>query len=262
MLTAEQLKARAGKLTGSRVAALMKGDVVAIDRLYREMIGEAEEENLRHVWPVRLGEATEQLNLDWFEQKNHMPVTSRGRVMVHPRHNWAACTLDGWSADLACPIECKNVGGREPLEVVIDRYQPQMQWLMEITGAKQCALSVIMGANEPIVEYIDRDDGYIAEMIRRGRMFMDCVMQRIPPVTLPEVPSPIIADKSYDLSTNNTWVSFAAEWIATRASAEKCKEAEKVLKSIMPPDAAKAFGAGVRITRDRAGRLSLREAAS
>jgi predicted phage-related endonuclease len=261
MLTAEQLKARAGKLTGSRIACLMKGDPVAIDRLYREMIGEAEEEDLRHVWPVRLGEATEQLNLDWFEQKNQMPVTSRGRVVVHPRINWAACTLDGWCADLSCPIECKHVGGREPLEVVIDRYQPQCQWQMEITGANQCALSVIMGGNEPIVEYIDRDDGYIAEMIRRGRMFMDCVARRVSPVALPAAPSPIDASKTYDLSMNNTWVNYATEWLATRQSAEKCKEAEKVLKSIVPVDAKKTHGGGVQITRDRAGRLSLREAA-
>jgi predicted phage-related endonuclease len=261
MLTAEQLKARAGKLTGSRIACLMKGDPVAIDRLYREMIGEAEAEDLRHVWPVRLGEATEQLNLDWFEQKNQMPVTSRGRVVAHPRINWAACTLDGWCADLSCPIECKHVGGREPLEVVIDRYQPQMQWQMEITGANQCALSVIMGANEPIVEYIDRDDAYIAEMIRRGRMFMDCVARRVSPVALPAAPSPIDASKQYDMTGNNLWATNAATWLANKDAARLTDDATKVLKNIVPADAKKCFGYGIQITRDRAGRLSLREAA-
>ena len=55
-----------------------------------------------------------------------------------------------------------------PQEVVIDRYQPQMQWQMECTGATQCALSVIMGANAPIVEYIERDAAYAAEMVVRG----------------------------------------------------------------------------------------------
>ena len=68
-LSAEQLKAREGKLTASRVAVLMKGDAEGIMQLYKEMIGEGEPENLDHIWPVRLGSATESLNLDWYEMK-------------------------------------------------------------------------------------------------------------------------------------------------------------------------------------------------
>ncbi len=95
-LTAAQIAARAGKLTASRVACLMTGDAPKIMALYREMLGEGEPENLDHVWPVRLGSATEQLQLDWFQEKNGLPVTRRGEVAVHPEHTWAACTLDGW----------------------------------------------------------------------------------------------------------------------------------------------------------------------
>src|SRR5580765_6987801 len=96
MLSPTQIEARRGRLTGSRVACLMTGDAAAILRLYREMIGEAVEEDLSDVWPVRLGEATEQLNLDWYERKNRTPVTRRGDVVVHRDYDWAACTLDGW----------------------------------------------------------------------------------------------------------------------------------------------------------------------
>jgi predicted phage-related endonuclease len=152
----------------------MHGDAAKIMQLYREMIGEGEPENLDHVWPVRLGSATEQLNLDWFEMKNG-PLSRRGDVVVHKKYDWAAATLDAWSDDLECPVETKHVGGREPLEVIIERYQPQMQWQMEVTGASQCALSVIMGASEPVVEFIDRDVEYAAEMVRRGWQFICCV---------------------------------------------------------------------------------------
>ncbi len=96
MLSPEQIAARKNKLTASRVAALVSGDREKIMRLYREMIGEEQEEDLSHIWAVRLGETTEQLSLDWFEQKNRLPVTRRGEVVVHPEHEWAACTLDGW----------------------------------------------------------------------------------------------------------------------------------------------------------------------
>lgn len=98
-LTAEQIAARAGKLTASRISALMTGDAEKILRLYREMIGEEIEEDLSGVWPVRLGEATEQLQLDWYQQKHRVPVTRRGEVVISPEHDWAACTLDGFVED-------------------------------------------------------------------------------------------------------------------------------------------------------------------
>lgn len=258
-LTAEQIRLRAGKLTSSRIKALMTGDAEKLLQLYREMIGEEIEEDLSGVWPVRLGEATEALNLEWYERRNNCVLTRQGEVVVHPHYDWAAATLDGWDSGLHCPVEAKCVGGREPLEVVIDRYQPQLQWQMEVTGAKQCALSVIVGANEPIVEYIDRDDPYANEMVSRGKQFMSFVERRVPPVVLPPVPTPIIATKTYDLSTNNRWVDSAFAWLETKSHAERYKDAEKVLKSLVPDDAKKCFGAGVRITKDKANRLSLRE---
>jgi YqaJ-like viral recombinase domain len=96
MLSPAQKAARANKLTGSRISALMTGDAQKIMQLYLEMIGEAPEIDLSDVWPVQLGAATEQLNCDWFERKNRTPVTRRGEVVVHPQYDWAACTLDGF----------------------------------------------------------------------------------------------------------------------------------------------------------------------
>lgn len=258
MLTAAQVAARKDKLTASRVACLMKGDAEAILRLWREMIGDEIEEDLSRVWPVQLGSTTENLNLDWYEMKSGS-LSRRGEVCVHSVHKWAAATLDAWINDLACPIECKHVGGREPLEVIIERYQPQMQWQMEVTGATQCGLSVIMGASEPIVEFIERDRDYAAEMVRRGAIFMQHVAKRTPPVALPAVTAPIDASKVYDMTGNNSWASHAAEWIESKPAAEICKDAEKVLKALVPADAKKCHGHDIQITRDRAGRLSLRE---
>ena len=258
-LTPEQIAARKGRLTASRVACLMTGDAEKIMRLYREMVGEEVPEDLSDVWPVRLGEVTEQLNLDWYEQKNGSPLARRGEVVVHSRYEWAAATLDGWDVTLGCPVETKHVGGREPLEVVIERYQPQMQWQMECTGAAQCALSVIMGANAPIVEYIERDADYAAEMVKRGKQFMACVAAKREPVALPPVAAPADATKIVDMTGNNAWAASAATWRENSAAADLCKDAEKTLKSIVPEDAKKCHGHAVQITRDRAGRLSLRE---
>lgn len=259
MLNAEQIKARTGKLTASRIACLMKGDAREIHNLWLELTGQDfEYEDLLRVWPVQLGSCTEVLNLDWYELKNGT-VSRRGDVVVHPKHSWAAATLDGWIDDHDCPIECKHVGGREPLEVIIERYQPQMQWQMEVTGARQCVLSVIMGANEPIVEFIDRHDDYAAEMVKRGAQFMQHVAKKTAPVVLDAVAAPIDATKVYDMRDSNSWAAAGGDWLSTKDAAATCKTAEKILKALVPEDAKKCHGHSIQITRDRAGRLSLRE---
>jgi YqaJ-like viral recombinase domain len=260
MLTQAQLEARAGKLTSTAMSCLMVGDAVAIMNLWRKMTGDPTylEPDLSDVWPVQLGISTETLNLDWF-QKKHGAVVRRGEVARHPLIDWAAATLDGWCAPLDLPVETKHVGGREPLEKIVERYQPQMQWVMEVTGANQIALSVIFGANEPLVEMIPYAPDYVDEMKRRGEQFMDFVRRKIPPVALPPVESPVIPVRIVDMSENNQWSTNAITWLETRQNAEDNAAAAKILKGLVPSDAKKAIGRGISITRDRAGRLSLRE---
>jgi hypothetical protein len=269
MLTTEQINARKGRLTASRVACLMTGDATRIASLWLELIDDPTfippenypafiPEDLSQNWPVRLGECTEQLQLDWYEMRGN-PVSRRGDVAVHPDETWAAATLDGWDDILHCPIECKHVGGREPLEVIIDRYSPQVQWQMFVTDARQCAFSVIFGANVPIVEYLERDESYIQEMVRRGRQFMGFVERREPPVVLPPVPAPIVATKTIDMTGDAEWRQAAEQWLQVYGAAATARDSEKILKSMVPDEAKKAIGAGVQITRDRAGRLSLRK---
>src|SRR5262245_60968226 len=227
-LNAAQLAQRAGKLTASRIACLMTGDAEKIYRLWREMIGEEIPEDLSHVWPVRLGEATEALQLEWFEHKQGMQLSRMGEVVTHKQLPWAACTLDGWCEELHCPVEAKHCGGREPLEVIIDRYQPQMQWIMECTEAEQCALAEILGAEQPIVEFIDYDRPYCSEMIKRGGVFMRHVVERTPPVALPPVPAPCDPTKIIDMTGNNEWAMHAADWIFSIDGAQRHENANKV----------------------------------
>src|SRR5882672_8808400 len=98
------------------------------------------------------------LNAAQIEERKHRQIVSRrGDVVGRPFLIWAAVTLDGWIDALQCPIEAKHVGGREPLEVIFERYAPQVQWIMECTGSNQCALSIIMATAEPVVEFIERN---------------------------------------------------------------------------------------------------------
>jgi predicted phage-related endonuclease len=260
MLSPAQTAARDGKLTASRVACLMTGDQAEIMNLWREMVGDPDyvPEDLSGVWAVQLGSHTESLNLDWFERKSG-EVTRRGEVVTH-MNGWSACTLDGWSVKLDCPIECKHVGGREPIETIIARYQAQMHWQMIVTGARRCALSVIMGASEPIVEIIDGDAAYAAELLKRATEFIRCVWDLRKPFAQAAVTAPVKAEKTYDMTGNNSWGANAATWATTRQARKDNEAAEKELKAMVPSDAARCFGHAIEIKRDRAGRLSIKEA--
>jgi predicted phage-related endonuclease len=250
---------RSKSMGGTDMKIIMDGVAEKIHQLWLEKTGQADPPDLSGVWPVRRGQATEALNIEWFERKTQMPVSRRGDVVRHPLLPWATVTLDGWVKAIECPLEAKDVGGHEPLEVVIMRYQPQMQWQCEVTGANQVALSLIIGAREPVVDYIARDAEYADKMIEVGELFWKHVVDRTPPVDLPVVPPPIEAKALYDMTGDNRWASEAAIWLETKASVEKNEAAALMLKELVPADAKKCTGHGVFISRNRVGNLSLRE---
>jgi len=260
MLSPEQVKARAGRFGASDVGVLMRGETGPILELWKEKTGHPEHVplDLSGVWAVQLGNATEQLNLTWAERK-YGPVLRRGQNVIAFDPEWAACTLDGWLEDHKVPIECKHVGGREPYEVVVERYQPQLQWIMFVTDAREIAFSVIIGANEPVIEFIPADPEYIGELVLRATQFWRHVQDKTPPVDVPTVPPPALIKKTYDMSSHPAWPASAASWLQSYGAVEIAKHHEKILKALMPDDAKVCHGCGVRITRDRAGRLSLRE---
>lgn len=156
-------------------------------------------------------------------------------------------------------VEAKHTGGREPIETIVDRYQPQCQWIMWVTNTSRIALSVILGANEPVVQFIERDDDYIAELKRRAEAFMECVWNMTPPVAMAPVAAPVIPTIVYDMTTSNAWASHAADWLANCAGKKIAERCEKELKALVPPDAVACHGHGVIIRRARNGNLSLRE---
>jgi predicted phage-related endonuclease len=263
MLSPDQIRMRDGRLTASRVACLMTGDPEKLMGLWREMTGDPtyEPEDLSGVWAVQLGSHTESLNLAWYERRTGKPLSRMGDVVIHPQYDWAACTLDAWDDDLAAPVECKHVGGFEKTEAILARYAPQAHWQMIVTGSKKCVFSLIEGAREPVIETVNYDEGYAAELWSRAEQFMECVSSLTPPVILPPVQPPAKPEKAYDYTKNNQWVSEALAWIVNRPAAKDFTAAERELKALVPPDAIRVFGGGIECRRDKAGRLSIKEIA-
>ncbi len=250
-------------LGGSDVAPLMTGDPDRLMRLWKIKTGEMAHEDLDHIWPIALGQWTEQLQRNWFTRRTGLPIINADKLIMHPTIKFAGATLDGWVEDHAqnryYPIEIKHCGGREPLETIIARYQPQCQWQMFVTDARICALSVILGADEPRVTYIPREDDYLKTLLERAHQFWQCVQARTPPVQLDTIDPPSW-DGMYTVQMEtDEWKRAADAWLQTHGAAESAEKQSKVLKSLVPKDARTAYGHGVRITRSRDNKLYLRE---
>lgn len=262
MLTEEQKRLRTGKLTASRCGVLMSGSDSQLLDLWRELVGDPDYHaaDLSGIWPVALGSHTEALNLDWYERKRRHEVIRRGEVVTHPEYDWAAATLDGWDNEENCPVETKHVGGHEPLATVLARYSPQFHWQMAVTETQQLYASIIEGASEPIIERITYSHGYGEELWRRAHHLMECVLSMTPPVAPPAVEGLVKPVVTYDMKGNNRFGDCAVTWLETKDAVKKNKNSEADLKAMVPADAERVHGFGINISRDRAGRLSLRAA--
>lgn len=261
MLSPDQVRQRDGKLTASRVACLMTGENDRIMNLWRELVGDPAfvPEDLSDVWAVQLGSWTEPFNLDWYEKRTGKPLSKRGDVVVHPNFPWAAATLDAWDNDLSAPVECKHVGGFEPIGKILERYAPQAHWQMMVTGAQQCVFSIIEGAREPVIEIVDLNKDYASELLTRAQSFMLCVQTLTPPVEVAPVAAPVKAEKIYNMTGSNQWASEAVTWITTRQAAKDNAAADKAIKALVAADASKCFGHGITVSRNKAGSLTIRE---
>ncbi len=261
MLTGAQKLAREGKLTASKVSCLMTGDKEKIMQVWRELCGDSsyQEENLDDVWPVQLGLITEPLNLEWYTKKTGHILSRHGEVVQHPNYNWAAATLDAFDGIIPGPIEAKCVGGFDPIEKVIERYQPQIQWQLEVTECNQAVLSVIEGGRVPRLVNLDRDKSYADELMARALRLMEHVWNMTPPVEMEPIELKRISRlKDYDMMGNNRWAAAASDWLKHKEAAKLWETSVETIKGLIENDAASATGYGITAKRDRANRISIK----
>ncbi len=263
-LTAEQLAARDGRLTASRVKTLMTGTALQLIELWREMIGDpafVDEKNaeLSNKWFVWQGNYLEPAILNWHEFKTGHAVTRRGEVVIHPKADWAACTLDGWVDAIPAPMECKCLNGfNPPRDQAVATYFPQVTWQMLVTGTKQCVFSCVFGGAEPVTELVSLDERYATELWSRAERFMACVWELRPPVAMPAVEAPQGPLRIISMQGNNEWGDAAATWLETQVSAKRFETAVKSIKAMVPGDASEAHGNGITVKRSRANALSIK----
>ena len=228
--------------------------------LWAEKTGRAKPQDLSWNFAVRLGEVTETLNLNWYAHSVSRPVTRRGEVVVSKKYPILRCTLDGFDEGLRGPVQAKhcNPFAKDRRE----HYTPQVMHEMIVTGTEKGVLSVIYGTNEPVYELIELDEMFADDYIRRCNEFWHFVTtDTAPPGGPAEAMAPPEQPKlmrKVSFEGNNIWASTAADWLGNRKAAATFKDAEKVLKELVEPDVGEASGHGIKISRNKAGSLSIK----
>ena len=256
----EQLAERRKSIGASDAGAIMAGEWA---KLWQIKTGRVEPDDLSGVLPVQLGAFTEPFNRLWFTKQTGIEVTAAGEKCRHAELPFLTCTLDGRVKLDGGPavFEAKHVGGREPMETLLLRYQPQLHHQMHVAGLEWAVLSVLSGNSGFEYAEVPLDPFYLADLVERERTFWRYVELDAPPPDMAPILAPVPPDKwrVVSMEGNNTWASGAVEWLANKLAAAAFKNAEKAIKELVEPDVGTAQGHGIQAKRNKAGSLTIKE---
>lgn len=214
--------------------------------------------DLSTVLPVMLGTWTEAFNRQWFEQLSGNQVTDMGRSFRCDRYEWRSCTVDGLVGDAIW--EAKHTNAFANVDEVLERYMPQLQHNMAVTGMETAVLSVIFGNHKFEIIEVAADWLYQIELLDAEQQFWDCVITGKEPVAIypPPAPRPI-GTREVCLEGNNSWAAAAVDWLTHKHAAKLHAIACASIKGMVEDDVTRAFGHGVEAKRSKSGAITIRE---
>lgn len=252
---------------GSDAVRIMKGDW---HTLWLEKTGRQEPANLDRVLPVQLGIVTENLNKRWFEQETGHKLLST-RVQHDFTDDFRHASLDGIVnvGDKFCVLECKHTNANNTLDNVIQTYMPQLQHYMQVAMMDRAYLSVIFGNMRYEWCSIDINNDYLKELYDTEKTFWNLIQTDTAPENIHDED---ILDKiiqkhdikindmiSIDMGKNNEFVANATTWRETKIPYDQHRAVTKIIKEIIPDNCRLAEGGGIKVSRTKAGNLTIKE---
>lgn len=258
-LSAEARDARSGLIGGSDANVILSGSPERVLRLWREKRGDSPEDLSSNI-AVMLGCWTEAFNRQWYERATGQRVSREGEQVACSVHPWRGCTLDGYVEQQGAVWEAKHTSAFAKPEEVLARYMPQLQHNMAVARCDRAVLSVIFGNAKWEVFEIASDWLYQDDLLAAEAQFWDCVQSGDAPAALAPPPPPKpVGVREVSLEGSNTWAAAAEDWLKHREAARQHQAAVAVLKELVEPDVARAFGHGIEARRSKAGALTIRE---
>lgn len=259
-LSARDLFLRGRGIGGSDANVILSGDPTRIRELWLEKRGEAPPADLSDKLAVMLGCWTEPFNRQWYQQLTGQTVSRTGATFTCNHHEWRRCTVDGLVEATGAIFEAKHTSAFTKPEEAVERYMPQLQHNMAVTGADRAVLSVIFGNHKFEIFEVASDWLYQLELLEAEKQFWNCVLSGKEPVAVQPPPPPRpIGTREVCLQGNNAWADAAFDWLEHRDAAKVHASACASIKSLVEEDVSRAFGHGVEAKRNKAGAITIRE---
>lgn len=143
---------------------------------------------------VMVGNTLEPLHLMLLGQKLGTVVhTLPGEERIsHSEHSWLVDRPDGFVNDVKIdgivrygrsPVEVKACGSWQQAHERLERYWPQIQHHLLVTGGHGCVFSLLIGTTSQHYCYAERDPSFISHYLDRARTFVSKhLVARVPPV--------------------------------------------------------------------------------
>ena len=260
-MTATLSSERAGRITGSRVGAILGlSKYQSRDDVLREMVRQhfdaakeftgnaATEHGLAHEEDARAQ----------YEQQTGELVLAAQEFITHPSIEWLGVSPDGLcgtdgAVEIKCPYRGRYGIGDRP------DYQAQIQLLLACTGRTWCDF-VVYHPYEPLqVERVEFDPDWLPSVLPELEAFHD-EFERI--IADPKLAAPFLADKE---RTDKGWAHAARVYHEKLDAAEKAnaelEQAKEQLRRLANSQDARGCGVSVT-TSQRAGSVDWKKLAA
>ncbi len=147
--------------------------------LWLEKTGKVEREDLSGVLPVQLGIFTEEFNRRWYQEVSGERVVSIGQIFTHPQYNYIYGSLDGIAKGKV--FEAKHINPFVKEDKIIEKYYPQVQHYMMVTGFSKAVLSVLRGTMAYNIYHVEADKKFQQKLEIACHIFWFYVVNDIEP---------------------------------------------------------------------------------
>ena len=260
---------RLGFIGGSDATRIMTGNWYD---LWAEKTGRKEPEDLSNNLAVQLGTHTESFHIDWFCKENNIDNQNIEKQATYDRKENGVPYKGTVDARIFVEnnciedaiLECKHTNSFTNMKEQLDRYMPQLQFYMYISGAVECYLSCIFGNSTWDYRKVSYDGEYVHHMNETIRAFWTCVEDDTAPTDQVEIDTTHMTDKILindmvrrDASADNQFISIAHDYIDTMKDAKSHQAYGKMLKELVAPNESEVYSPVITIKRDKRGSLRI-----
>ena len=268
-LTPQQKQDRLTGVGGSEVR-----DYILTGRwaeLYDIKKGIATEESLAYNLAPMLGIYLEPFHRAWYEHITKRAVIYNDLARKTFRLDdapFCLAHLDGLEKDEdgnLFPWEGKALNGFTKWDDAIEKYMPQLQWIMFCTGVNRIRFSVLLGNSDMRYDLIPADTKYqlqlfdlVATFWRKHMLTGERPHEAGTPVQPPPQPAPPGEPTIVSMEGNNEWPELAARWLENKPKVQQFEDDSDTIKKLVPAGAGLVFGNGIKVDINKKGSKSIK----